>query len=210
MFYIVNRKHPKADFDAEDNGITDLNRAKALDQEAYQTWRERGQLGVQARAEFFCLLRRARGMLTLVQFAEYEDIWGIEDLIGQAEEMLHNPYFAESNLFLGINQVARKQQVTDLRIQYALSKKETDKAAEMAMKMLVEDEYVIDTILMNCVTALNTFFELQGNEPNQVPNLAQGVKRDTRRGQVDSLRKAKNVIFCLDYSGSMAGERMDR
>jgi len=43
-----------------------------------------------------------------------------------------------------------------------------------------------------------------------VPNLAQGVKRETRRTAVDSMRKAKNVIFCLDYSGSMNGERMAR
>ena len=148
-------------------------------------------------------------MLTLVQEAEFEDVWGIEELIHKAEEMLRNPLYTDSNLFEGVNLVARKQQITDLKIQYALSKKDTLTAAQMAMKLLVEDEYVIDTVLMNCVTTLNTHFNLHG-DPNQVPNLAQGVKRETRRGQVDSLREAKNVIFCLDYSGSMAGERMDR
>ena len=67
----------------------------------------------------------------------------------------------------------------------------------------------IDTVIMNCVTTLNKYYNLHG-EPNQVPNLATGVKRETRRGAVDSMRQAKNVIFCLDYSGSMAGERMAR
>ena len=68
---------------------------------------------------------------------------------------------------------------------------------------------MVDTVMMNCVTTLNTHFDLHG-EPDQVPNLAEGLKRETRRGQVDSMREAKNVIFCLDYSGSMAGERIDR
>lgn len=97
----------------------------------------------------------------------------------------------------------------DLKIQHALSKGEIYEAAKVAMRILVEDEYVIDTVLMNCVTTLNTYYDLHGN-PNKVPNLAEGLKRETRRGQVDSMREAKNVIFCLDYSGSMAGERIHR
>ena len=63
---------------------------------------------------------------------------------------------------------------------------------------------------MNCVTTLNKYYDIQAGDPMQVPNLAQGVKRETRRGAVDSMREAKNVIFCLDYSGSMAGARIDR
>ena len=63
---------------------------------------------------------------------------------------------------------------------------------------------------MNCVTTLNKYYDIPAGDPMQVPNLAKGVKRETRRGAVDSMREAKNVIFCLDYSGSMAGARIDR
>lgn len=74
----------------------------------------------------------------------------------------------------------------------------------------MNDQYIIDTVIMNCVTTLNKYYEIPAGDPMQVPNLAQGVKRETRRGAVDSMREAKNVIFCLDYSGSMAGARIDR
>ena len=206
MYYIVNRHQGE---EAEAQGVKDLDRAKSLDQEAYLYTRERGQTVQQAKSEFFCLLRRARGMLKLVQEAGFRDVWGIEDLIEQAHDLIHNPAFADSTLFENVNLVARTQQVQDLKIQYALSKGDTEEAAKMAMKILVEDEYVVDTVLMNCVTTLNTYYESLG-EPEQLPNLAEGLKRETRRGQVDSMRQAKNVIFCLDYSGSMAGERMAR
>lgn len=148
-------------------------------------------------------------MLTLISDGEFEDIWGIDELIEKANDMIHNPAFTESSLFDEVSSVARKQQVNDLKIQYAMSKGETYEAAQIAIKILVEDEYVIDTVIMNCVTTLNKYYQLEG-DPMHIPNLAHGVKRETRRGAVDSLRKAKNVIFCLDYSGSMAGERMQR
>jgi hypothetical protein len=190
-------------------GILDLNRAKGLDVEASLMWRERGQLDKKARTEFFCILRRARGIMRLMHDVEFKDVWGVEDLIAKADDMLRNPYYTESSLFENVNLVARNQQVNDLRIQHALLQNDTLAAATLAIKILVEDEYVIDTVLMNCVTTLNTHLDLHGS-PNQVPHLAQGVKRETRRGQVDDLRQAKNVVFCLDYSGSMAGERMQR
>ena len=189
--------------------MSDLERAKSLDQEAYLLWRERGQLVDMASTEFGCLLRRARGMLTLISDGEFEDIWGIDELIEKANDMIHNPAFEDSSLFDGVSVTARKQQVQDLKIQYHMAKGEKYEAAQIAIRLLVEDEYVIDTVIMNCVTTLNKYYELEG-DPMQVPNLAQGVKRETRRGAVDSLRQAKNVIFCLDYSGSMAGERMQR
>ena len=140
MFYIVNRNHPMAQGDMENIGIKDLTRAKTLDDEARHYWRDRMMLVTQARSEFGCFMRRARGILTLIQDSGFRDVWGVEDLIDQAEEMLRSPEFAESNLFDGVNFVARRQQVVDLRMQLALSKGDTYSAAKMAIKMLVEDE----------------------------------------------------------------------
>ena len=90
--------------------MSDIERAKSLDQEAYLLWRERGQLVEMASNEFGCLLRRARGMLTLISDGEFEDIWGIDELIEKANDMIHNPAFSESSLFEGVSAVARKQQ----------------------------------------------------------------------------------------------------
>lgn len=86
MFYIVNRNHPMAQGDMENIGIKDLTRAKTLDDEARHYWRDRMLLVTQARSEFGCLMRRARGILTLVQESGFRDVWpggGVEDLILQ-------------------------------------------------------------------------------------------------------------------------------
>ena len=113
-------------------------------------WRERGQLDRQARTRYGCLLRRARGMLTLVQDTGFEDIWGIDTIIEDADEMLHNPFYAETNLFDDVNMVARKQQVNDLRMQSALVKNDTLTAAKIAIKILVEDEYIVCCVDVVC------------------------------------------------------------
>jgi len=77
------------------------------------------------------------------------------------------------------------------------------------MRMLVEDEYIIDTVIVNSITAVDRYYKA---EKIRVPtvNAAQYLARDTRKAQVNTMREAKNVFFCLDYSGSMAGERMER
>ena len=72
--------------DMENIGIKDLTRAKTLDDEARFYWRDRMLSVTQARNEFGTLLRRARGILTLVQEVGFRDVWpggGIEDLIDQ-------------------------------------------------------------------------------------------------------------------------------
>jgi len=199
-----------ANKDSESMGVSDLNRAKSLDAEAHLMWRERGQLLGKAKDEFNTIVRRFRGILTLVEDVHFRDVWGLERLIEMADDIVRNPQYSNSSLFEEVSIVARKQQILDMQMQYALSKGDVPSAARIAIKILVEDEYIIDTVIMNCVTTLNKYYGIKAGDPMQIPNLAKGVKRETRRGAVDSMRQAKNVIFCLDYSGSMAGERIER
>lgn len=65
------------------------------------------------------------------------------------------------------------------------------------------------SVLVNAVTAVNYYFKSTGGLVPTI-NASQYLQRETRRAQVNTLREAKNVMFCLDYSGSMAGDRMER
>jgi hypothetical protein len=111
LFFIVNREHPSAAPESAQAGVRDLERAKSLDTETRLYWRERGQTVEYALVEFGCLLRRARGMLTITNDSAFDDVWGIERLIEQAEDMLHDPQYINSKLFETVSLVARKQQV---------------------------------------------------------------------------------------------------
>ena len=75
--------------DMENIGIKDLTRAKTLDGEAHHYWRDRMMLVIQAREEFGCFMRRARGILTLIQETGFRDVWGVEDLIDQVRCSLY-------------------------------------------------------------------------------------------------------------------------
>lgn len=207
MFLVVIKSHPLAPSWVENDGISDLIEAKRLDEEVQQFLKEYGLYQLCLVQEFESILRRARGLLLLVRNFKFSDenVWNIEHLINQLDEMVMSENF---NLYMDVTKVGRRQQVDDLRIQHALSKKNYEAAAKIAMKMLVEDEFVIDTVFVNACTAVNKFFE---SKKARVPtiNANQYLQRETRRAQVNVLREAKNVMFCLDYSGSMA-DRMER
>lgn len=159
--------------------------------------------------EFESLLRRTRGILALIRNYGFKDPWGVDTLIEQAQTLLNEANDFISNLFRSMSRVSRTQQLDDLRIQNALCKGDHFTAAKIAMRMLVEDEYIIDTIIVNALTAVQRYFEKEGIRIPRM-NATQYLQRDTRKAQVNVLREAKNVFFCLDYSGSMAGERMQR
>lgn len=159
--------------------------------------------------EFEGLLRRTRGILALVRNYGFKDPWGVDSLIEQAQTLLNEANDYTSNLFNSMSRIGRTQQLDDLRMQKALASGDNFTAAKIAMRMLVEDEYIIDTVIVNAMTAVKRYFETQGIRIPRL-NATQYLQRETRKAHVNVLREAKNVFFCLDYSGSMAGERMQR
>lgn len=190
------------------DGVSDLLRAKALDEEVSEIYRRNNTFKNEMELdEFEGLLRRARGILSLVRNFGFEDPWGIDSLIIQAETLLNDAEYS-SKLFESISRVGRKQQIDDLKIQYLLCSQDFTKAGTVAMRMLVEDEYIIDTIATNATNAVEQYFKTKKVRISLNPT--QYLKRETRKAQVNVLQEAKNIFFCLDYSGSMAGERMKR
>ena len=167
----------------------------------FQLWHQNNEFKENELHAFESLLRRTRGILSLVRNYGFQDPWGIDELIEQAETMLNEAEYS-SNLFDSISRIGRKQQVDDLKIQHALSKGDTFFAGKIAMRMLVEDEYIIDTIIVNALNAVDQYYKA---EKIRIPalNPTQYLKRETRKAQVNVLQEAKNIFFCLDYSGSI-------
>ena len=213
MFLIVVKHHPLCPswvLEGQDghDGVADLLKAKALDEEVSEIYHRNNLFKNEMElAEFEGLLRRTRGILSLVRNFGFEDPWGIDSLITRAETLLNDAEYS-SKLFESISRIGRKQQIDDLRIQYLLCKQDFSKAGEIAMRMLVEDEYIIDTIATNATNAVEQYFKAK--KIRIALNPTQYLKRETRKAQVNVLQEAKNIFFCLDYSGSMAGERMKR
>jgi Mg-chelatase subunit ChlD len=206
MFLVVVRHHPLCPTWINEDGVADILKAKQLDEEVVRFWSERGLLEENEVQEFESIMRRARGILSLMRNYKFQDPWGIDSLIEKAETMINEAKHS-SSLFKQINRIGRLQQIDDLRIQHALCKDDYLAAGKIAMRMLVEDEYIIDTVIVNALTAVNQYFKSEKIRIATI-NATQYLQRETRRAQVNVLREPKNVFFCLDYSGSMAGERM--
>ena len=205
----VVRNHPLCPSWIHEDGVSDILTAKRLDDEVLEFLHQKNFFHENEVQEFESILRRARGILSLVRNYGFKDPWGVDSLIEKAELMLNDAREGRSNLFKHMSRVGRKQQIDDLKVQHELCKKNYTAAGKIAMQMLVEDEYVIDTVIVNALTAVNGYFR---SEKIRIPatNATQYLQRETRKAQVNVLREAKNIFFCLDYSGSMAGERMVR
>ncbi|CAB9497324.1 expressed unknown protein [Seminavis robusta] len=208
MFLVVVRHHPLCPSWIQEDGVSDILRAKDLDLEVLQFLHQYEIFEEQEVDEFERILRRSRGLLSLMRNYEFQDPWGVDKLIQQAQTLLDEASF-KSNLFKSMNRVGRTQQIDDLRMQRAFYQGDHYTAAKIAMRMLVEDEFVIDTCCVNASQFVSQYFKIEGIKIPTI-NATQYLNRETRKAQVNVLREAKNVFFCLDYSGSMAGERMER
>lgn len=198
--------HPLCPTWIKDDGINDLLQAKELDRVVLELLQLSGESKEKDLDGFERALRRTSGILSLVQKFGIEDPWGITSLIEYMEAILHEAEFT-SPLFDSVSRIGRQQQIDDLKIQHALCcEKNYITAAVLAMRMLVEDEYIIDTIIVNAVNAVGEYFKAK---KTRIPSLnpSQYLKRHTRRAQ-RLTHEPKNIFFCLDYSGSMAGERI--
>jgi len=185
----VVRHHPLCPTWITEDGVSDLLKAKALDLEVLQFLHKNNLFQAHEVQEYESLLRRARGILSLVRNYSFEDPWGIETLIEQAETMLNEASLSVNNsrLFFDMSRTGRQQQIDDLKIQRAFCQKDYTTAGKIAMRMLVEEEFIIDTVIVNASTAVNRYFAEEGIRIPTI-NATQYLHRETRKAQGQSAK----------------------
>ena len=171
----VKDDHPDPE-EAERQGLTDLATCKDMDREVVDNGDQEGFKG-EMDVYFELLMGRIRGMLNLIQMG-VEDEWGLDELLEDARKALVKALRIPSHpLFRHMEPAGQMQRLDFALIEYySLDEtKDLDMAAKIAIRMLMEDDYVIGE---NAVVALKTIIDtlsdgratgdLHGMDPSDV------------------------------------------
>ena len=196
MFLLtVLEDHPNS-IEAKSQGLMDLNTCKDMDREVVDNGDREGFKGGKD-VYFDLLLSRIKGLLLLMKMG-YEDYWDIDELFDGAREALMSALKTPDHiLFREIEPAGQMQRLDGALIEhylmlstqqdepdddyedevsgYRLAPEESiERASEIAIRMMVEDDYVIGEAAMLALKALTdktlkaTANDLGGTDPSDV------------------------------------------
>ena len=196
MFLLtVLEDHPNS-IEAKSQGLMDLNTCKDMDREVVDNGDREGFKGGKD-VYFDLLLSRIKGLLLLMKMG-YEDYWDIDELFDGAREALMSALKTPDHiLFREIEPAGQMQRLDGALIEYYLMlstqqdepdddyedevsgyrlapEESIERASEIAIRMMVEDDYVIGEAAMLALKALTdktlkaTANDLGGTDPSDV------------------------------------------
>jgi hypothetical protein len=141
VFYLnVKDDYPEQD-EAQQRGFQDLSTAIDMDREVVDNGDSHGFKGDRG-VYFELLLGRIKGILQLISLG-YHDQWGIEELFEDAQKELSAAVLDPGHaMFRSIQAAGQMQRLDAALIEHYLLHKDNEMAALVAIRMLVEDEYV--------------------------------------------------------------------
>ena len=179
----------------------DLLLAKGYDDKAFELLHGKNQ--------YSTMLARVKGVSRLVETTGNEslDVWGCDDLLQRARiELDRASQSGESDLFDGLSYVGRVQEWEAAKVGWLMAKGDVTQAAKVGVRMLMEDEYLLQSSVGTVASAVETWSKDVAQNASLCKVIAKCVNASgTSLGGKPS---SKRVFFCLDYSGSMTGERM--
>ena len=160
LFFLLTAKDKCATNDAIEKGHQDLVKARELDCEIRNIWVETRQIHKNSVRYFERLLRRAVGLIGLMRQGVIEDAsWNIAELLDEANSLLFVVWNVPgSPLFHNLSPTGRLQQLEAIAIRFELCRGDVGKAAFIATRMLVQDEYIESYAFSAAASAFLTCF----------------------------------------------------
>lgn len=158
LFLLLVANDGCAPENAKQLALLDLAKARQLDDEVRDFWLDRKLLLLHS-VEYFCRLsRRAIGLLDFYDDDEVRAIWDVAEVVEDADRFLFAAWDQPSApLFINMNRIGRLQQLESLAILLDIRRGRTMEAVRLAMRMLVEDENILECPFRMAATALLNF-----------------------------------------------------
>ena len=203
VFYLLMESDPCAPEDAYERGCEDLERSKGLDRDVRDFWIQTRQVRKNSSLYFERLIRRGCG---IIQFprrggGEPYDPVGVlheaDSLLASVGRDLQSP------LMQGVARAGRLQELEEIAIRCQLHDGNHDEAARFAARMLIEDEYILESAFEAAATAIVQSIRDESAPVRWRPGIVELARAQLRmmskacRSPV-SIPIGKNVILCLD------------
>jgi len=207
LFLLLIQGSEDAPTDARERALKDFQLARSLDYDA-KDWMMKKKLLFKNSVSYFCrLLRRIHGLAYFYDDIGLREVWDAKELVDFADQLL----FAAWNeptapLFAELSKAGRLQQLEDAGIQ-VLGMDNPVEAGRLAMRMLVEDEYLLETSFERAADALLKL--LQGtNDSIKFSKRTTSCAREDLRRMMRSCKKSsldigKNIVFAVELSSQL-------
>ena len=165
MFLLTVKDAHERPKEIEELGLRDLQIARDMDCEIVDEGLQVGWNVRSAEAHFEVLLSRVRGHITLLELG-YPDDWDVEERLNAAFKLLKTELPKESSaLFTSIGPAGRMQQIELELIRYFVVKSDIIMAAKIAIRMMVEDEFIIPEAQKGAIDVLVKYSEQTDASP---------------------------------------------
>jgi len=156
MFLLTVKEDHDDPTEVETLGMRDLQIARDMDVEIVDQGTEVGWNVNTIGKLYNVSLNRARGHLLLLEIG-YPDEWDIEELLEELFNTVHKEVKSKklsSDLFRELSPAGRMQQVETELMRYHVIKGNMDQASKIAIRMLMEDEFILPEAQIKAVDVL--------------------------------------------------------
>jgi hypothetical protein len=194
---------------AKEKAFIDLYRCREYDRGVQEFMLHEKLLFKYSNIVFERLLRRIHGLAFLFTIDNTVwQVWDVNDLVEQADLMLQAAWDQDkAPLFQDVGRVGRLQQLEGAVVGLELMAGKLEEASQLAMRMLVEDEFLIDA---SFVVAADSILRLM-----REPNLAWSkeaklrtsleFRRMRRAGKRTALDIERCFVFCIELGEKLEG-----
>ena len=180
--FMLSSKGAHVDPDeAERVGLRDLEISGDMDNEVIAYGEEIGWRSSHRSEDAFNFgLVRVRGLVLLIE-SGYKDTWDIEGKLEDLKELLESEREKpKSQLFAKMNHTGRLQQLETEMMRYALVSGQIEKAATVAIRSCIEDEFILLNTQRQASRALKAFFASTRRAPHRKDLLLDHIKEMSR------------------------------
>jgi hypothetical protein len=212
LFLLISREDPCSPTDAIDQGIADLIRTRDFDNDVRDYWIATRQVKRNSGVYYERLLRRCLGLTIPAVRCEYlNDDWDVRDLLHEADSLLAAVGPDDSSpMFQDMNPIARLQQLEENAIRKKWMDGEGPDSANIAIRMLVEDEFLLEPAFVAAARAFTASFAAK-TRPVSWDDASIDDINDSLRAMAKKCKAkidiGKNVIF-VDSTSSKNGSEV--
>lgn len=195
--------------DSREIALNCLERTFALDRDIAEVWLDQKLLLKNSARYFDRLISRLHGLLEFPEDPDVQRIGNASSIVEEADELLSAAWKEHgSSLFREHTRIGRLQQLESIIVKLHLLANETKHAARMAIRMLVEDEYLQEPAFSVSGTAVsellfhNTSSTMKGSERIWSNDTVTAAHRDllqtSKRCKTKTMDFGKCVVLCIE------------
>lgn len=185
MFLLTVKDDHEKPKEIEELGMRDLQIARDMDVEIVDEGTQVGWDVRSAEAHLEVLLCRIRGHVTLLEMG-YSNDWDVDEMLDNAFKILKTELTKDStDLFNEVGPAGRMQQIEFLLMRYYIVDLELETAAKVAIRMLVEDEFILPEAQKEAIGVLISYSECEHVSPDVLRRLKE--YQDWLQDAVDEL-----------------------